>query len=574
MQNKNNISLAPIVLFVYNRPDHTLQTLQALTKNILADESTLIIYADGPKTDSPYVDYEKIKATREVIRQQRWCKKVVIHESEVNMGLADAIVQGVTDTVNQYGKVIVLEDDIVISPGFLQYMNDALNLYEHNEQVMHVSGYIFPVNAQLPDTFFYNTGSCWGWGTWKRAWQHFQSDAAHLAKEIKKQNRIHQFNVEDSYPFYRQLEKNAEGEIKTWAVKWYASFFLQNGYALHPYPSLVNNIGTDGSGENHKSKTEYYQWSKLARSISVEPISVIESALVRKAMVKYYNLKHVPRNPSMKMSLKRKMGTFLPKSFKHLLKQVYNSRYKNHVQELKRLSQLPRYTESTTNILEKPVKLTDAASFLFIYKEIFESEIYDFKSARKAPYILDCGANIGMGILYFKKKYPAAQIIAFEPDEKAFRVLQENMKTFGYQDVKLIQKGLWHKETTLQFFSEGADGGRVADNEDQNIVEIKTTRLRNYLEQEVDFLKIDIEGAETEVLLDCQDLLSNVRRIFIEYHSFRNKTQTLSEILNILREAGFRYYFTTPGLISKNPFLKVREYMNMDMQLNIYGIRK
>lgn len=267
--------LAPVVLFVYNRPKHTNQTLEALSKNMLSAQSTLYIYADGPKKEASEEELKEIERVRNLIRKKKWCGTVHIIEREHNWGLADNIVDGVTAATNTYGKAIVLEDDIVTSPGFLQYMNDALNLYADTDSVMHISGYMFPVKDALPPTFFYSPTTCWGWGTWARAWKHFNPNAQELAGKLAAVD-IHKFNANGTYPYYEQLVANATGQLKTWAVKWYASVFLLSGNSLHPYPSLVNNIGNDGGGENC-GISHVFGWNKLAQHISVKPIPVAEN---------------------------------------------------------------------------------------------------------------------------------------------------------------------------------------------------------------------------------------------------------------------------------------------------------
>jgi hypothetical protein len=281
-------NLAPIVLFVYARPEHTRKTLEALENNILADQSLLFIYADGLKVNANEEQGKNFQATRALIRKKWRFKEVCIIEREKNWGLADNIVDGVTQIVNRYGKVIVLEDDVVPATGFLQYMNDALNFYENEEKVMHISAYIFPVNKVLPTTFFYNTATCWGWGTWQRAWCYFEPSAAKLAQIIAEKGLIHQFNVQGGYNFYGDLLANANQQMKTWSVRWYASFFLQQGFALHPYPSLVNNIGHDGTGEN-SSNVGIFLWKKLAQEIKIEPIEIKESQKAIDLIIKFHN---------------------------------------------------------------------------------------------------------------------------------------------------------------------------------------------------------------------------------------------------------------------------------------------
>lgn len=243
--------------------------------------------------------------------------------------------------------------------------------------------------------------------------------------------------------------------------------------------------------------------------------------------------------------------------------------------ELQRIKELPRFSPFTTNIiLEKKIHIPDAASFLYAYKEIFQQEIYKFLADTPTPYILDCGANIGVSIIYFKREYPQAEIIGFEPDKNIFKVLSENVVSFGLKNVKLVNRGLWNEETTLRFYSEGADGGRIARlGDNRQITEIHTTRLREYLNRPVDFLKIDIEGAETLVLEDCQDLLYNVKNLFVEYHSYLHDEQSLDRLLSILKKTGFRYVIQQHGVVSLNPFVQVKHQDGMDILLNISAYR-
>ena len=170
--------------------------------------------------------------------------------------------------------------------------------------------------------------------------------------------------------------------------------------------------------------------------------------------------------------------------------------------------------------------------------------------------------------------YPNSKIVGFEPDDKVFKALEQNIKSFNLSDIDLIKKACWNEETTLKFYCEGADGGRVAKDFDKDhILQVETVRLRKFLNKKVDFLKMDIEGAEIEVLDDIRDLLGNVDKIFVEFHSFVGKEQMLPEILTILKNAGFRVTIHHIGIYSPNPFVSVLNYSNMDLQLNIYGNR-
>lgn len=236
----------------------------------------------------------------------------------------------------------------------------------------------------------------------------------------------------------------------------------------------------------------------------------------------------------------------------------------------------PRYSDMTLTFLGREIKIVDSASFLFIYKEIFEKEIFKFNTNETAPFIIDGGANIGLATIYFKQLYPHARIVAFEPDPKIFKVLQQNIASFQLKDITLVNKALSDKESFVNFYSEGADGGRInLAGDGENIIHVPTMSLREYLDKgTVDFLKLDIEGAEIDVMQDIKGHLSDVKRLFVEYHSFIDAPQRLNEIFDILTLNDFRIYVNAPGLSPENPFLDIPVNQDMDMQLNVYAIKK
>ena len=564
------MELAPIVLFVYNRLSHTQQTLDALALNEFASDSILYVYADGAKENATDRDHENIVSIREIVKSCQGFKEIHFINREKNYGLANNIVNGVTDVVNRHGKIIVLEDDIITSTGFLKFMNNALSVYEENEKVMHISGYMFPVKGSLPQTFFYKQTSCWGWATWKRAWKHYNRNSIELLNRAYALPNFTDIDIDGTNQFVKQLEDNITGLINTWAVKWQFSVFINNGLCLHPKVSLVQNIGMDGTGEHCVPNPDFFI-PELAKNINVVKSPVRDYGKVYPLLKQFYKRMHnKPSNISLKSILKK----CIPSWIKEQLKLLIQPDYVNYIQDKKKIESLPRYVSAKIKFKGKNLVIVDVASYEFIRKELFEKEIYKFTADSQTPYIIDCGANIGLSIIYFKELFPLAEIVAFEPDAKVFNALSENMRSFGYTDVKLIERGLWDEETVLQFYSEGADGGRIATKEDINITEIKTEKLRPYLSKTVDLLKIDIEGAEIKVLNDCKDLLHIVKRIFVEYHSFIDRPQELSDLFEILFSAGFRVYVSSPGLSSINPFMKINSYNGMDMQLNIYAIKE
>jgi hypothetical protein len=282
---------SPIALFVYNRPAHTRQTVEALQKNSLAKDSDLTVYSDAPKNAE---SEDAVRQVRQYIHQITGFKSVTIVEREKNWGLANSIIDGVTKLVNEYGRIIVLEDDLVTSPYFLSYMNEALEYFQHEEKVMHVSGYMFPiVNANLPETFFLRTASCWGWATWSRAWQYFENDPDKLHGDFTEQS-IKRFNLDGAYNFWVQVEKNRAGLMNSWAVFWYASIFKKNGLCLHPKFSMVSNIGHDDSGL-HCGKTDRFDVQLAKKPVVYYQRNITENVLVLERLKAYFS----PAKPSL-----------------------------------------------------------------------------------------------------------------------------------------------------------------------------------------------------------------------------------------------------------------------------------
>lgn len=264
------------------------------------------------------------------------------------------------------------------------------------------------------------------------------------------------------------------------------------------------------------------------------------------------------------MKIFRLFGDFFRKIYKTIKKKEFWVFF----YLLLRFSRSKRYRPIfNKRIYNLKLNLPDAPSFVYQFKEIFFDEIYKFKALNDRPLIIDCGANVGTSIIYFKKIYPNSKVIGYEADKFIFKFLKENLEMNKIDGVDIFNKAVWKNSDGVCFSPDGADGGSIK-NEGQKI---ESVRLREVLlnSGEVDMLKIDIEGAELEVLEDCQDSLGAVKNLFVEYHSFNDKDQKLSDILSILERNYFRYFIETVTR-NKSPFLKNLRNMPMDMQLNIY----
>jgi hypothetical protein len=278
------MQLAPIILFVYNRPWHTEQTLSALEKNKFSEDSILYIYADGAKANAIAEQLRKIEEVRTLINQNWKFKEVHTVERTENWGLANNIVDGVTKIVNEYGNIIVLEDDIMTSAGFLKYMNEALTLYESEEKVGGISGFQVKAKHELPETSFLSKTTSWGWATYKSTWRNVSFEAKNLYSTIMNKD-LNRFNFGHEDYYSRMLKERVEGKNNSWAICFYASIFLEKKLFLYPSKSLCRNIGfgeeaTHTTGE--LKKTHDWATSELAESVEVIPAVVKENRVLRK----------------------------------------------------------------------------------------------------------------------------------------------------------------------------------------------------------------------------------------------------------------------------------------------------
>lgn len=294
------MQIAPIVLFAYNRPWHLAQTVEALRRNELAGLSDLVIYSDGPKNPE---DRLKVEEVRKYLRTIEGFKSTKIIEREKNYGLATSIITGVNETIDHYGRIIVLEDDLVTSPYFLRYVNEGLNYYEEEDRVISIVGYIYPVE-DLPQTFFLRGTDCLGWATWKRGWDLFEADGQKLLSELKQRQLTRQFDFNGAYPYTKMLGHQIQGKISSWAIRWHASGFVKGLLTLFPGRSLVSHIGGDGSGTNCQV-TDHLDVQLSDSPVPIKDIPVIEHELARKKIQRYMLSLRLPFIIRLKLFVKR-----------------------------------------------------------------------------------------------------------------------------------------------------------------------------------------------------------------------------------------------------------------------------
>jgi FkbM family methyltransferase len=255
---------------------------------------------------------------------------------------------------------------------------------------------------------------------------------------------------------------------------------------------------------------------------------------------------------------------------KHLYRLFTEPAYRTTCYASFRYGRLPAKQQTRVSVGRLQMTVPDAPSFLSAYRGIVLDRMYDFKTDQATPYILDVGANVGVSVLWFKERFPRAKVVAFEADPVIFRYLKENLSANNVDDVELIQKAVWTTEDWINFESEGADAGRIGSATARDSVLVQSTRLRPWLERApVDFLKLDIEGAEVDVIADCRDLLPNVQNMYIEHHSRLGAPQRLGEMLDICEKAGFRVYVDSLSPM-RTPFLRTHVYSGMDAQVHVF----
>jgi hypothetical protein len=231
--------LAPVALLAFRRPMTTLEALYSLSRCPEASQTELHVFCDGPRREE---DRRAVEQTREVVRAHPWCGRVEIHASAENRGLARSVIDAVTGLCRSHGRVIVLEDDLLVSRGFLAYMNEALRRYEAEPRVMTISGHNFDLPPPEARAAFLPLATTWGWGTWERAWARFQEQPLGLER-LEDPAFRRGFDVDGAYDYTSLLRAQLAGRADSWGIRWWWSVYHEKGLGLFPLRSLVKNIG-------------------------------------------------------------------------------------------------------------------------------------------------------------------------------------------------------------------------------------------------------------------------------------------------------------------------------------------
>jgi putative methyltransferase (TIGR04325 family) len=310
-----NARFAPIAVFAYNRPDHLQRTLEHLALNPEAKDSTFYIFCDGPKADASAEQKKRIAEVTEVAKSRKWGKEVVVQSSVSNKGLAGSVISGVTYVVEKHGSVIVVEDDAMCSPFFLQYMNASLDKYRDDDRVISIAGFIYPVKVKLPDTFFLQGADCIAWATWKRGWDLFEHDGSKLLARLEQSGKQNHFDFGGTYPYTQMLRDQIDAKNDSWAIRWYASAYLANKFTLYPGRPVITNIGFDGSGIN-SGVSDQWEVTLSATPLKVETIPVEDHAEARKAFAQFFtDMRKTPVSARLKQAIWSRLPSFIRKAW-------------------------------------------------------------------------------------------------------------------------------------------------------------------------------------------------------------------------------------------------------------------
>ena len=280
---------------------------------------------------------------------------------------------------------------------------------------------------------------------------------------------------------------------------------------------------------------------------------------------------------SARARVTRRLMSKTPTKVKHWALMLSQRAYREQIremQQMRRLWDMPRFTPTTVTLLGRSFEVLDVLRFMENKNVLFDRELCRFATTEDAPRIIDCGAGVGLFACYFKHVYPKSSVLAFEADPRVFEVLKRNCESWGAHDVQLIRKAVWTRESTLPFRGDGKWSGRVDEEATgEDVPRVPACRLRDYLTEKVDLLRIDIQGAEVDVLLDCADRLGQIQNLAVDYHSVFNRPQRLDELTGLLARAGFRMHFlATPQ--SDRPFLYRHVEGGIDAQLHIFAFRE
>ena len=565
----------PVLFLVFNRPDLTRRVFERIRA---ARPAQLFVAADGPRLDHRG-EAGLCEETRRFATMVDWPCEVKTLLRETNLGCREAVGSAITWFFDHVEAGIILEDDCLPDASFFPFCTELLARYRDDERIMAVSGDCFQPDHPDPGASYSFSlyQHIWGWATWRRAWRHYDPsldnrpclfDAAWLREHLGSEAAARYWTG--------IISRCRQNRIKTWDYPWAFSCWVNHGLSIVPSRNLVTNIGVDGRATHMKTKHS---------SLANLPVHAMTFPLQHPPQVSRnieadhgFEERVLFQQPGQIPASKPWRGLeLLAPLWRVPLQTCQRARgwVSAEQREDRRLRKLGRYQATETNLLGRRIRVVDAPTFLSGRHEIFDRRVYDFEAGRTDPLIIDCGSNIGLSVIFFKQRYPDARVIAFEADPDIFRVLEYNVGQCGLTDVTLHNAAVWTHNEELSFCMEGGLSGRLpkGDGDAPEQARVQGCRLRDVLAKApVDFLKMDIEGAEAAVLEDCREFVRSdwIRHLFLEYHSHVQEPQVLHEILALLTAGGYRYHIHT-AFVRKCPFLDRRTLVGMDLQLNVYA---
>ena len=391
-------NLAPIVIFTYTRLETLKKTIESLKKNKMAKFSEIYIFSDCHKNK---IDQPLVNNVRKYLKSIKGYKKINLISRKENYGLARNIINGVSSVIKKRKKVIVLEDDIIVSPNFLEYMNDSLIRYQNNKKIWHINSWNYEIRDHNVEynAFFTRHMNCWGWATWEDRWKYFEKKPDKILKKFNKE-KIFRFNIENNLNYYSQLKRNKDGKLNTWAIFWYANIFLKNGLCLSPLKTLSKNIGFDDHSEHQPNEDNSFKYINknffLKKSNKFSYPELIEEDFYMLKKIISFIKSQKKQNSLFKRLIFRVVNNVSFNSFsaanffsKNILWSNYNSFKINKFK-----------IQSFKN--QKHLNLTQSPSLKLLFKAISDYRL-QYKSTPKK--ILDVGGGLGENFLALKKIY-------------------------------------------------------------------------------------------------------------------------------------------------------------------------
>jgi len=289
--------LAPVAVFGFNRPAHLLECLRSLEANPDARETDVYVFLDGPRSQ---IDVEFVKSTRQIARGSFEFKSITITEQDTNLGLGHSIISGINRVLETRNRLIVLEDDLVVSNHFLSYMNSALTKYEYTKKVGSIHAFNFNFEQPLTEPYFIRGGDCLGWATWSDRWELFTANAAITYLKIRKSNQIKEFDLGGSFRYSQILRNEIRNGFHSWAINWHASLFINGCLTLYPGTSLIEYKGADGSGTHEVKNSDLWATQMSTKSEWDFPSEICESKAGLSQLKKYYEKTYPSRIPLSK----------------------------------------------------------------------------------------------------------------------------------------------------------------------------------------------------------------------------------------------------------------------------------